>query len=350
MTVNLRHLEILYGTMGAREKFEEMAGHLVRSQHPNAERVRIVRGDGGIDAHDGGLADPAGVDVFQMKFFPVGIDESQRGQIRDSFKRARDSKDFKTKSWTLCIPIDMSIEEKKWFDDWVTKQAGSGIDIRPVWGAMTIERLLMQKENQDIRETYFQEEHLQHARAMSGHLQKLVEEFVGRVPKPEPTVLEATLDAVKARNCYRFDGEHVIAEIQLCFTVRNTSDNQTSKGWSVQGELSLPPDVCYTRKTFPRIGSGNSYMRLDNTLLPQSEVTTELLFGLKINQHQSLSLRRLLEPQFRTLLEPAVLKYRVISDNHTGPFAEVLVREKIDWEPLMVGVENAYLLATGGRS
>ena len=60
MSINLRYLEILYGVVGAREKFEDMTVQLIRTEHPSADRVRIFRGDGGIDAHNGGLTDPSG--------------------------------------------------------------------------------------------------------------------------------------------------------------------------------------------------------------------------------------------------------------------------------------------------
>src|ERR1700687_4420776 len=69
MSVDLRHLEILYGLIGAREKFEDMTVQLIRTEHRSADRIRVLRGDGGIDAYDGSLADQAGVDVFQIKYF-----------------------------------------------------------------------------------------------------------------------------------------------------------------------------------------------------------------------------------------------------------------------------------------
>src|SRR5579863_5401306 len=101
MAVKLTHLQLIYGIAGAREKFEALTIHLIRSVRPHAETVRIVRGDGGIDAHEGSLADPAGVDVFQMKFFPNAIGESQKSQIRESFSTIASGTRFKAKSWTL---------------------------------------------------------------------------------------------------------------------------------------------------------------------------------------------------------------------------------------------------------
>jgi hypothetical protein len=146
MSVSLRNFEILYGVAGAREKFEEMTTHLIRSQHPAAERVRMHASDGGIDAHEGSLIDSVGVDVFQIKYFPVQIGDPQKNQIRESFRRVRENTAFKAKSWTLCLPIVMSVDEKKWFDGWAAGEVSSGIDIRPVWDATRLERLLMLDE------------------------------------------------------------------------------------------------------------------------------------------------------------------------------------------------------------
>jgi hypothetical protein len=156
MVAKLTDLQLIYGLAGAREKFEELTVHLIRSENPEAERVRIVRGDGGIDAHEGSLSEPAGVDVYQMKFFPDGIGESQKAQIRDSFTRAKENGAFRMKSWTLCLPIDMSLEEKKWFDSWKATQTAHGIEIGPVWGALALEGFLYQTKNRHLQEVFFE--------------------------------------------------------------------------------------------------------------------------------------------------------------------------------------------------
>jgi hypothetical protein len=157
MAIKLSHLQLIYGLAGAREKFEELTAHLIRSESPGTERIRIVRGDGGIDAHEGGLSDIAGADVYQMKFFPDGVGDSQKAQIRESFHRARENKAFRLKSWTLCLPVDMGLEEKKWFDDWKADQEQTGIEIRSVLGAFQLEGLLYQEKNRHLREAFFKE-------------------------------------------------------------------------------------------------------------------------------------------------------------------------------------------------
>lgn len=130
MSLKLTQLQVLWGDAGAREKFEDMASQLIHVEKPDSQRIRIVNGDGGLDSFEGGLTDPDGIDVYQVKYFPEKLGDTQKQQIRDSFATARDSKKFKVKSWTLCLPIDMSINETKWFEGWAQKEAGTGIDIR----------------------------------------------------------------------------------------------------------------------------------------------------------------------------------------------------------------------------
>ncbi len=174
MAVKLIDLQLIYGVAGAREKFEDLASQLVTGEQPRADKVRIVQGDGGIDVHVGELTDPFGIDVFQCKFFPQRLGDIQKGQIRESFKTCRDSTDFRTKRWTLCLPVDLSVDEKSWFEHWRSKQAASGIVIEDVWGATKLEGLLYQAKNRGLRESFFKEEHLTQIRETHGMVQNLV--------------------------------------------------------------------------------------------------------------------------------------------------------------------------------
>ncbi len=158
MSVKLANLQILWGLAGAREKFEDMVSQLIHVEIPNSQRIRILKGDGGLDSFEGELSDSDGIDVFQIKYFPGKIDDAQKSQIRNSFATVRDSNKFKAKSWTLCLPVDMSIEETEWFEGWKAKQMERAIEIRQPWGALHIETLLLQEKNRTIREAFFREE------------------------------------------------------------------------------------------------------------------------------------------------------------------------------------------------
>src|SRR5262245_9600702 len=114
MAAKIIDLQLIYGLAGAREKFEELCVQLVKSELPNADKVRVQRGDKGIDVHVGELTATDGIEVYQCKFFPDGLDNSQKSQIRDSFTVCRTN--FKLKRWTLCLPLDLSVEEKTWFE------------------------------------------------------------------------------------------------------------------------------------------------------------------------------------------------------------------------------------------
>jgi len=181
MPVKLIDLQLIYGVAGAREKFEDLASHLVKGEQPAADKVRVMQGDGGIDVHVGELTSPDGIEVYQCKFFQHGLDEAQKDQIRKSFQGCRDSDEFRTKKWTLCLPLDLSIEERKWFEQWRAKQMTSGIVIEDPWGATKLEGLLYQAKNQGLRESFFQEEHLAQIRELHAMLSQLISDIAERL-------------------------------------------------------------------------------------------------------------------------------------------------------------------------
>lgn len=128
-----KDLVILHGNVeGARAAFEQACESIIRAKFPN-KKVRGVRvhiGDGGIDIYVGELG-VAPVDVYQCKYFIEGIDESQKSQIRESFRTAINSTEFKVNAWYLCLPVNLSVQEAIWFDGWAGKQAISAALIPP---------------------------------------------------------------------------------------------------------------------------------------------------------------------------------------------------------------------------
>lgn len=172
MAVKLIDLQLIYG-LGAREKFEDLAFDLIKADEPRAQKVRVSQGDGGIDAHVSDLSDPGGVHVYQCKFFPRGLKDTQKGQIRESFKRCRDSKDYKLKHWTLCLPVDLSLPERLWFERWRDDQKSSGVVIDDPWGSSILENLLHLDKNKGLRDVYFKEEFIAQIGDMHGTLHRL---------------------------------------------------------------------------------------------------------------------------------------------------------------------------------
>ncbi len=81
MAIHLLALHLLYGVAGAREHFEHLCADLIRAEFSGAKEVRCQSGDGGVDVYIGDWADPEGISVFQVKYFPVGLGSSQKDQV-----------------------------------------------------------------------------------------------------------------------------------------------------------------------------------------------------------------------------------------------------------------------------
>lgn len=113
---DFRYLRDTYGDAGARVKFEKICVELFQKLYRNAYPVREKQGDGGIDVFVGDFSDK--IIVYQCKYFIDGIGESQKNQIRNSFKKAVESTDYTLKAWYLCIPCDLTIEENQWWAFW----------------------------------------------------------------------------------------------------------------------------------------------------------------------------------------------------------------------------------------
>lgn len=333
MAVKLTHLQLIYGVAGAREKFEELTAHLIRSEHSDAERIRIVRGDGGIDAHEGNLTDPAGVDVYQIKFFPDGIGDSQKAQIRDSFNRVRESNVFTTKSWTLCLPLDMSLDERKWFDEWKENQSSTGIDIRPVRSAFHLEGLLYMEKNRHLREAFFQEEHLKQIRDMHSLLHKLLDDFSLIVPKPIEMDMVPT--GVKVLKSYKYpDINAAVIDLEVRFQITNLSTNQTCRAWEKKVCVSQHAGYVVHRDSYPVQGFA-SYIRLSREIAPTCAMRTEVHFGLKVTLDQPI------HSQLEAATKAMQIHFYPISENLTGSEKTVGLLEIISFSDFNAEAERS---------
>ncbi len=102
------------GEEGARAAFEKACESLIRMIHPGAQQVRANPGDDGVDIYVGSLGlEP--IDVYQCKWHLEQVEDSQKGQIRDSFRTAVNSPNFKMKRWFLCLPKVLDLAEHKWW-------------------------------------------------------------------------------------------------------------------------------------------------------------------------------------------------------------------------------------------
>jgi hypothetical protein len=107
---------------GAREAFENACETLFRKVYvgQTVNQVKVKLGDGGIDVFIGEIG-IAPITVIQCKFFLESFDESQKAQIRESFKTAIESEKYELKEWILCIPRILDIDQIKWWTRWKDK-------------------------------------------------------------------------------------------------------------------------------------------------------------------------------------------------------------------------------------
>lgn len=124
MNRDWRDFKSIYGNLaGAREGFEDACETLFTKKYLDCHvsQVAIKQGDGGIDIFIGELGiEP--ITVIQCKFFLESFGDSQKSQIRDSFKTAAKSDKYELKEWILCIPKVIDIDENSWWFKWKHKK------------------------------------------------------------------------------------------------------------------------------------------------------------------------------------------------------------------------------------
>jgi len=104
---------------GARAAFETACESLFRLfyKEQNVQQVKVKRGDGGIDIFVGELGVKP-ITVIQCKFFLESFGDSQKQQIRNSFKTAIESKEYELDKWILCLPRIFDIDDNAWWCNW----------------------------------------------------------------------------------------------------------------------------------------------------------------------------------------------------------------------------------------
>ena len=114
--------ELKGGIEGARAAFETACETLFRKIHSDQDvsQIEVKQGDGGIDIFIGSLGvEP--ITVIQCKFFLYDFGDSQKDQIRKSFKTAIESEKYELERWILCIPSVMDIDSTSWWFKWRKK-------------------------------------------------------------------------------------------------------------------------------------------------------------------------------------------------------------------------------------
>lgn len=150
LLLDLSVLKNLWTEAGAREVFARLVTHCVKSIHPDAQTIRPDPGDDGIDVIHGQLSGKS--NIWQCKFFIDGLGNSQKAQIRASWKACIGSTNIaKMTKWTLCVPSELSVEELGWWEKWKAKsmKENPGTVIQ-IWTLSDLEKFYSSPELQPI--------------------------------------------------------------------------------------------------------------------------------------------------------------------------------------------------------
>ncbi len=152
--LNFKHF-LTEGDAAARERFDSFTLALVRAVRSNVRGMRPAPGDWGIDAFVGDLAGE--IAIWQAKFFPDGLGEAQKNQIRESYKSAKKAAAahaYTIIAWTLVLPSELSGDERTWWENWVAGQKADKIAIE-LWELSPLQELLRSPDATDVRAEYF---------------------------------------------------------------------------------------------------------------------------------------------------------------------------------------------------
>jgi hypothetical protein len=128
------------------QAFEEASASLIRATTKDTSRVRVYKGDGGVDVFTGTWGDEGQLDVYQIKYFPDPWAAAQKKQIRESYKTASNNPRFTLRSWTLCVPTRLTQDDWEWLHKW-----SRGKTNIKVWDADKLSDFLYRPECADVR-------------------------------------------------------------------------------------------------------------------------------------------------------------------------------------------------------
>lgn len=151
MERDFRYLRDKYGDAGARDIFEKICVELFQKKFENAYAVQASPGDDGIDVLVGDLG--GDIIVYQCKYFIDGIGDTQKAQIRESYKTVTEN--YNVVEWYLCVPILFTVDNHKWWSEWKNKkQQKDNVKIDFFDGS----RLLMLLKECDMYDEIFDED------------------------------------------------------------------------------------------------------------------------------------------------------------------------------------------------
>jgi tetratricopeptide (TPR) repeat protein len=135
-------------------QFEELCAQLVKRDFLQSWHVEGAGGDEGIDIFAGELdkkrREQTGslLRVWQVKLFRGGMKHGQREKAEKSLERVKQM--HQPDCWTLCIPINLNMDARRWFESLRLKYPDIALDF---WQADEIVRRVRQDES--LIDSYF---------------------------------------------------------------------------------------------------------------------------------------------------------------------------------------------------
>ena len=136
----------------------------------------------------------------------------------------------------------------------------------------------------------------------------------------------------------------MVVEVQLCYRLTNIGPRSVPK-WNTSGNLHLNDDTLgkrfVSREEFSRIGSGNSYYRLDSTILPTTSLTTEHIVGIMVRRAENF------DETLPRILNATSVTFWPITDEGPGEKTTFNLSDMLDWGKLLPSFQQAYMLGLG---
>ena len=125
MSLNMswKNFRSIHGEEGSRSKFENLMYDLLCREYPSdkVHKTDSSRGgDGGVDIF---VERDGGIDIYQCKFFPDKMENTQWKQIQTSFEnsmKTAEKEGVKVLKWCLCTPFISNREPVEPWKRWNT--------------------------------------------------------------------------------------------------------------------------------------------------------------------------------------------------------------------------------------
>ncbi len=132
-----------------KERFEDLCKRILIAENSEIKTIDGSGGDQGVDSFEGIFNGK--IKVYQFKFFLKRLNSSRKTQIKKSLKKAKEK--HKLKEWILCLPMEFSPAEEKWFQN--IKKEHKGINIA-CWNIHRLTYFI--QKHKPIRVEFFKEE------------------------------------------------------------------------------------------------------------------------------------------------------------------------------------------------